>query len=80
MGRSVAGKQAGASSQIIHSVANNVYDSPAMPGTQNVTGLVSDLCHDMVEEERSKKRRREPPSVISQRAAVTALSGPGRAE
>lgn len=34
----------------------------------------------MVEEERSKKRRREPPSVISQRAAVTALSGPSHAE
>ena len=28
----------------------------------------------MEKEERSKKRRREPPSVISQRAAVTALS------
>ena len=34
----------------------------------------------MVEEGRSKKRRREPPSVISQRAAVTALSGQAEAE
>ena len=36
--------------------------------------------HNIVEEGRSKKRRREPPSVISQRAAVTALSGQAEAE
>ena len=52
-----------------------------MPGTQTFCLWTwSPGSHNTVEEGRGKKRRREPPSVISQRAAVTALSGQAEAE